>query len=48
MQSHKHEKDSEAHQIYRDQAGHAPKGVLPQTINPVRLLLALSHNYSLI
>lgn len=38
---HKHEKDSEAHQIYRDSAGHAPKGVikLPETVNPVRLLL---------
>jgi hypothetical protein len=34
--THKHEKQSEAHQIYRDQAGHTPKGLLPQTVNPVR------------
>jgi len=34
--AHKHEKHSEAHQIYRDQAGHTAKGLLPQTINPVR------------
>lgn len=34
--THKHEKQSEAHQIYRDQAGHASKGILPQTVNPVR------------
>lgn len=32
----KHEKESEAHKIFRDAAGHAPKGVLPQTVNPVR------------
>jgi aspartate/methionine/tyrosine aminotransferase len=32
--THKHEKQSEAHQIYRDQAGHTPKGLLPQTVNP--------------
>lgn len=31
---HNHEKDSEAHLIYRQQAGHRAKGVLPQTINP--------------
>jgi aspartate/methionine/tyrosine aminotransferase len=30
----KHEKDSEAHKIFRDSAGHAPKGVFPQTVNP--------------
>ncbi|OJA10209.1 hypothetical protein AZE42_05130 [Rhizopogon vesiculosus] len=31
-----HEKESEAHQIFRQQAGHQPKGLnfLPQTINP--------------
>ena len=33
---HKHENESEAHLIYRDAAGHAPKGLLPQTVNPVR------------
>ena len=33
--AHKHEKHSEAHQIFRDQAGHAVKGLLPQTVNPV-------------
>ena len=32
----RHEKESEAHKIFRDAAGHAPKGVLPQTVNPVR------------
>ncbi|KIM72217.1 hypothetical protein PILCRDRAFT_744416 [Piloderma croceum F 1598] len=32
--THKHENQSEAHQIYRDQVGHAPKGILPQTVNP--------------
>jgi hypothetical protein len=37
----KHEKHSEAHQIYRDQAGHAPKGISPQTVNPVRSVLSL-------
>jgi len=31
---HKHEKHSEAHQIFRQAAGHQPKGVFPQTINP--------------
>ncbi|KAF8559736.1 PLP-dependent transferase [Imleria badia] len=31
----KHEKESEAHQIFREQAGHQPKGtVSPQTVNP--------------
>ena len=40
--AHKHEKQSEAHQIYRDQAGHAPKGILPQTVNPVR---SVHHSY---
>jgi len=30
----KHENDSEAHQIFRQSAGHAPKGILPQTVNP--------------
>ncbi|GJE91693.1 pyridoxal phosphate-dependent aminotransferase [Phanerochaete sordida] len=30
----KHESESEAHQIFRDAAGHKPKGLLPQTINP--------------
>jgi len=30
----KHEKESEAHRIFRDAAGHKPKGSLPQTINP--------------
>ncbi|THG98275.1 hypothetical protein EW145_g7453 [Phellinidium pouzarii] len=30
----RHEKESEAHQIFRSSAGHKPKGVLPQTINP--------------
>lgn len=34
----RHEKESEAHKIFRDAAGHAPKGVLPQTVNPVRSL----------
>ncbi|KIK59407.1 hypothetical protein GYMLUDRAFT_44407 [Collybiopsis luxurians FD-317 M1] len=34
MRNMKHEKDSEAHQIFRQAAGHQPKGVLPQTINP--------------
>src|SRR5882762_7356632 len=29
--AHKHEKQSEAHQIYRDQAGHGPKATVPQT-----------------
>ncbi|KAA1469373.1 PLP-dependent transferase [Dentipellis sp. KUC8613] len=30
----RHEKDSEAHQIFREAAGHNPKALLPQTINP--------------
>jgi len=30
----KHENESEAHQIYRQAAGHQPKGILPETINP--------------
>ncbi|KAG6917920.1 hypothetical protein DXG01_000357 [Tephrocybe rancida] len=34
IKNHKHEKESEAHQIFREAAGHKPKGVLPQTINP--------------
>ncbi|KAG2019992.1 TdiD protein [Coprinopsis cinerea AmutBmut pab1-1] len=34
MKHYKHEKESEAHQIFRKAAGHTPKGVLPQTVNP--------------
>ncbi|TCD70966.1 hypothetical protein EIP91_000873 [Steccherinum ochraceum] len=34
MKNHKHEKESEAHRIFREQAGHNPKGLLPQTVNP--------------
>jgi len=34
MKHYKSEHDSEAHQIFRSQAGHGPRGVLPQTINP--------------
>ncbi|KAG6833662.1 hypothetical protein H0H87_002858 [Tephrocybe sp. NHM501043] len=34
IKGHKHEKESEAHQIFRGAAGHKAKGVLPQTINP--------------
>jgi aspartate/methionine/tyrosine aminotransferase len=34
FKSHKHEKESEAHQIFRQAAGHQPKGVFPQTVNP--------------
>lgn len=30
----RHEKDSEAHRLFRDRAGHKPRGILPQTINP--------------
>ncbi|KAI0372983.1 aminotransferase [Pilatotrama ljubarskyi] len=30
----RHEKDSEAHRIFRQSAGHKPKGALPQTVNP--------------
>ncbi|THV07831.1 PLP-dependent transferase [Dendrothele bispora CBS 962.96] len=34
MRHYRHEKDSEAHQIFRQQAGHKPKGFVPQTVNP--------------
>ncbi|KAK0463590.1 pyridoxal phosphate-dependent transferase [Desarmillaria tabescens] len=34
MKHYKHEKESEAHRIFRQSAGHKVKGVLPQTINP--------------
>ncbi|KAF8136533.1 pyridoxal phosphate-dependent transferase [Boletus edulis] len=34
MKHFKHEKESEAHQIFRQQVGHQPKGFLPQTVNP--------------
>ncbi|KAI0934576.1 hypothetical protein AcV5_006375 [Taiwanofungus camphoratus] len=34
MKQFRHEKESEAHRIFRDSAGHQPKGVLPQTVNP--------------
>lgn len=34
LKHHKHEKESEAHQIFRDSAGHKPKGSFPQTVNP--------------
>jgi len=34
MHHYKHEKESEAHQIFRDATGNKPKGVLPETINP--------------
>jgi aspartate/methionine/tyrosine aminotransferase len=34
MKHFKHEKESEAHQIYRQQVGHQPKGIVPQTVNP--------------
>jgi aspartate/methionine/tyrosine aminotransferase len=34
MKHYKHEKESEAHQIYRQAAGHQPKGLVPETINP--------------
>ncbi|KAH8117057.1 aminotransferase [Phellopilus nigrolimitatus] len=30
----KHEKESEAHRIFRSAAGHKPQGILPQTVNP--------------
>lgn len=30
----KHESESEAHRIFRESAGHAPKGLIPQTVNP--------------
>jgi len=38
VQPHKHENQSEAHQIYRDTAGHAVKGAMPQMVNPVRYI----------
>lgn len=34
MKHVRHEEDSEAHKIFRDAAGHKPKGILPQTTNP--------------
>jgi len=34
IENMRHEKDSEAHRIYRDAAGHQPKGIFPKTINP--------------
>ncbi|KAJ8507496.1 hypothetical protein ONZ45_g10154 [Pleurotus djamor] len=34
MKHFTHERESEAHQIFRQQAGHKPKGIFPQTINP--------------
>ncbi|KAI0053903.1 aminotransferase [Auriscalpium vulgare] len=34
MKSYKHETESEAHQIFRDSAGHKAKALLPQTVNP--------------
>ncbi|KAJ7709434.1 aminotransferase [Mycena rosella] len=34
MKHYKHETESEAHQIFRQSAGHGAKGVLPETINP--------------
>ncbi|OCH92122.1 aminotransferase [Obba rivulosa] len=34
MKNFKHEKESEAHRIFRETAGHKPKGLLPQTVNP--------------
>ncbi|KIJ24948.1 hypothetical protein M422DRAFT_274169, partial [Sphaerobolus stellatus SS14] len=34
MKHYKSEDDSEAHQIFRSQAGHGPRGILPQTVNP--------------
>ncbi|KAJ7940225.1 pyridoxal phosphate-dependent transferase [Mycena leptocephala] len=36
MKHYKHEHESEAHQIFRQAAGHSVKASLPQTINPVR------------
>ncbi|PAV23815.1 aminotransferase [Pyrrhoderma noxium] len=30
----RHEKESEAHRIFRAAAGHKPQGILPQTVNP--------------
>lgn len=34
-QSAKHEDHSEAHKLFRTQAGHAPRGTFPETVNPV-------------
>ncbi|KAF9013940.1 pyridoxal phosphate-dependent transferase [Cyathus striatus] len=34
MKHFKNEKESEAHQIFRQAGGHQPKGFLPQTVNP--------------
>ncbi|KAI9571379.1 pyridoxal phosphate-dependent transferase [Boletus coccyginus] len=34
MKHFRHEKESEAHQIFRQQVGHQPKGVFPQTVDP--------------
>ncbi|KAJ6531282.1 aminotransferase [Mycena capillaripes] len=34
MKHYKHEHESEAHQIFRQSAGHSVKAALPQTINP--------------
>ncbi|KLO19222.1 aminotransferase [Schizopora paradoxa] len=34
MKAYKHEMESEAHRIFREAAGHKPKAVLPQTVNP--------------
>jgi len=34
MKHYKHEKESEAHQIFRQTPGHQPKGIVPQTVNP--------------
>ncbi|GLB34796.1 putative aminotransferase class I and II [Lyophyllum shimeji] len=34
MKHYRHEKESEAHQIFREAAGHKPKGVMPQLVNP--------------
>jgi len=34
MKHYKHETDSEAHQIYRQAAGHKAKGLIPETTNP--------------
>ncbi|KAL4247424.1 Aspartate/prephenate aminotransferase-like protein [Abortiporus biennis] len=34
MKQYRTEKESEAHRIFRESAGHKPKGILPQTVNP--------------
>ncbi|KAK1236446.1 hypothetical protein PQX77_000327 [Marasmius sp. AFHP31] len=34
IKHYKHEKDSEAHVIFRQSAGHKPKGIVPQLVNP--------------